>query len=455
MSLLPEAREQTSNVSGLLPPQNIEAEQSVLGGCLLEGSAVFSVFEILKPEDFYKSAHRVLFEAVIALSEQGEAVDILTVSDHLRKTGDLEVAGGVAYVSSLPDFVPTTAHLASYAKIVKEKALLRKLIFAASNIVTQGYEGQQDVGMLLDEAERTVFQVNEDRDRRAFTPVKDALKESFRTIERLYETKNPVTGVTTGFTDLDKLTSGMQASDLIIIAGRPSMGKTALALCLAENAATDPKNPVGAAVFSLEMATDQLVMRMLCSQAKVDSWKLRTGFAVQRDLDNLVRAADKLSQAPIYIDDTPAQTVLEVRAKARRLKSEKNIGIIIVDYLQLMRGRAGTDSREREISEISGGLKALAKELKVPIVALSQLNRGVESRPDKRPMLSDLRESGAIEQDADVIMFIYRDEVYNKETPDRGIAEVIIGKQRNGPTGIARLRFFGEYTRFEDLAGEN
>lgn len=374
-----------------VPPQNVEAEQAVLGGCLLDNQAIYAAVEHIGPDDFYKGAHRLLFEAVINLSERGEAVDILTVTDLLRKTGELDMAGGAAYIAALPESVPTTANVAAHARIVKEKALLRKLINTASHLVSQGYEGSQDVDELLDEAERTIFEVNQDRERRAFTSVKDALKDSFKTIERLYEERNPVTGVTTGFHELDKITSGLQPGDLVIVAGRPSMGKTTLAVGFAENAATMANDPTPCAIFSLEMSTDSLVMRMLCSQARVDSWKLRGGYASQRDLDNLVRAADRLSQAPIFIDDTPAQTVLEVRAKARRLKSEKNIGLILVDYLQLMRGRT-SESREREISEISRGLKSLAKELSVPVVALSQLNRGVESRPDKRPMLSDLRE---------------------------------------------------------------
>lgn len=435
-----------------MPPQNLEAEQAVLGGCLLDNAALYAALEHLGPDDFYKSAHKLLFETIVALNERGEPADILTVTDALRRSGDLDLAGGAAYVSALPEFVPTTANIAAHARIVKDKAMLRRLIQNANEIVNKSYEGSQNVDEILDESERAIFEVNQDRERRAFIPLKDALRDSFKTIEQLYEARDPVTGVATGFHELDKMTSGLQAGDLVIVAARPSMGKTSLALSFAENAGM-AEEPTAAAIFSLEMSTDQLVMRMLCSQARVDSWKLRGGYASQRDLDSLVRAADKLSHAPIYIDDTPSQTILELRAKARRLKSEKNVGLILVDYLQLMRSRQA-ESREREISEISRGLKALAKEVELPVVALSQLNRGVEQRPDKRPMLSDLRESGAIEQDADVIMFIYRDEVYNAESPDKGLAEVIVGKQRNGPVGRVSLRFFGEHTRFENLASD-
>jgi len=341
-------------------------------------------------------------------------------------------------------------------KIVREKSVLRRLIHTASEIIQKGHEAGGDVDTFLDEAERTIFEIGEDRARVGFVHLKEALKRSFKQIEQLYEKRSLVTGVPTGFTEVDRMTSGMQAGDLIILAGRPSMGKTALALNMAENAAMSAEGETGVAVFSLEMSTDQLVMRMLTSQGRVDASKLRSGYASQRDLDNLVRAADKLSRAPIFIDDTPAMTILEMRAKSRRLLSEKGIGLIIVDYLQLMRGRPGVsmESREREISEISRGLKSLAKELKLPVIALSQLNRSLETRVDKRPMLSDLRESGALEQDADVILFVYRDEVYHKETEERGIAEVIIGKQRNGPTGVAKVRFFHEYTRFENFAQE-
>jgi replicative DNA helicase len=326
----------------------------------------------------------------------------------------------------------------------------------ASEIIQRGHEGGGDVDAFLDEAERTIFEIGQDRARVGFVHLKEALKRSFKQIEQLYEKRSPVTGVPTGFTEIDRMTSGLQPGDLVILAGRPSMGKTALALNMAENASMHADGETGVAVFSLEMSTDQLVMRMLTSQGKVDASKLRAGYASQRDLDGLVHAADRLSRAPIFIDDTAAITILEMRAKSRRLLAEKGIGLIIVDYLQLMRGRPvqSMESREREISEISRGLKSLAKELKVPVVALSQLNRSLESRTDKRPMLSDLRESGALEQDADVIMFVYRDEVYHKESEDRGVAEIIIGKQRNGPTGVARVRFFHEYTRFENLAGE-
>ncbi len=439
--------------SGRVPPQSLEAEQSVLGCILLDNSATFTAIENLRAEDFYRTPHQVLFRSMVELAEKNEPIDVLTLAEHLKKNGLLDAAGGPAYIAGLSDVVPSTANLVHYAKIVREKSVLRRLIHTASDIINRGHEAGGDVDLFLDEAEKTIFEIGQDRAKQGFVEVKDALKRSFKVIEQLYEKRGAVTGVPTGFEQIDKMTSGLQPGDLVIVAGRPSMGKTAFALNLGENAAMHPDLATGVAVFSLEMGTDQLVMRMLTSQGRVDAQKLRTGYASQRDLDQLVKAADKLSRAPIYIDDSAAISILEMRAKARRLQAEKGIGLIIVDYLQLMRGRqsGGNESREREISEISRGLKSLAKELKVPVVALSQLNRSLESRTDKRPMLSDLRESGAIEQDADVIMFVYRDEVYNKETDRRGIAEIIIGKQRNGPTGTAEVRFFHEFTRFENL----
>ncbi|HVO32168.1 MAG TPA: replicative DNA helicase [bacterium] len=447
-------QEELLRASGRIPPQSLEAEQAVLGAILLDNAACYTAAEHLKAEDFYRAPHQVLFQAMMDLGTSNQPVDVLTLTEYLRKKELLDAAGGAAYLAGLSDTVPSTANLVHYAKIVREKAVLRRLIHTASSIIQRGHEPGGDVDLFLDEAERTIFEIGQDRAKQGFVPVKDALKRTFKVIEQLYEKRGAVTGVPTGFSEIDKMTSGLQPGDLIIVAGRPSMGKTAFALNMAENAALHQEFSTGVAVFSLEMGTDQLVMRMLTSQGRVDAQKLRTGYASQRDLDSLVRAADRLSRAPIYIDDTPAITILEMRAKARRLQSEHGVGLIIVDYLQLMRGRpqAGQESREREISEISRGLKAIAKELKVPVIALSQLNRGVESRPNKRPMLSDLRESGAIEQDADIVCFIYRDEVYNKETEDKGIAEVIVGKHRNGPTGMVKLTFLGEYTKFENFA---
>ena len=459
MSSLPADRDpETVRASGRIPPQNLEAEQSVLGAILLDNAGAFTAMEHLKSDDFYFTSHRQIFESMAELAEKNQPIDVLTLSEHLKKTDRLEAAGGAAYVASLSDIVPSTANLVHYAKIVKEKATLRKLIHTASEIIQRGHEPGGDAEVLLDEAERTILEIGSNRGNQGFVELKDALKRTFKVLESLAEKRSAVTGVPTGFNEIDKMTSGLQPGDLVIVAGRPSMGKTAFSINMAENAAMHPETPCGVAVFSLEMGTDQLVMRMLTSQGRVDAQRLRTGYASQHDLNNLVKAADKLSRAPIYIDDTAGITIMEMRAKARRLQAEKGIGMIVVDYLQLMKGRAGGNSqisREQEISEISRGLKALAKELRVPVVALSQLNRSLESRNDKRPMLSDLRESGAIEQDADVIMFVYRDEVYNKETDERGIAEIIIGKQRNGPVGTAKVRFFHEHTRFDNLAVEH
>ncbi len=434
-----------------LPPHNHEAEQALLSGILIDAEALGKILELITPDDFYRETHRKIFEAMLALYERNEPTDLLTVGDELRKTSMLEAAGGMSYLATLVDQLPSAAHITSYARIVKEKAILRGLISAATEIIAKGQgENADDIDRFVDDAEQIIFRISEKRIRQGFFPVKEIVKDSFKAIESLYEKKELLTGVTTGFRDLDRITCGLQPSDLIIVAGRPSMGKTAFALNIAENAACEKK--VCVAIFSLEMSKEQLVQRMLCGVAKVDGSKLRGGFLRESDWPKLTRAAGKLSESPIYIDDTPALSVLEMRAKARRLKKEKGLGLIVVDYLQLMRSSLHTESREREISDISRSLKALAKELGVPVIALSQLNRSVESRTDKRPQLSDLRESGAIEQDADVIAFIYRDEVYNKNTADRGVSEIIIGKQRNGPIGTVRLAFLHEYTRFEDLA---
>jgi replicative DNA helicase len=434
-----------------LPPQNLEAETSVLGAVLLENEALNSILEILKEDDFYRNAHRRIFSAILHLYEHSEPVDLITLSEVLKTRGELDDVGGVAYLNSLVNGVPTAANISYYAKIIKEKALLRKLINRTTEIVSQSYSISGDVDEFIDQAERTIFEISEDRVRPSFYPIKDLIKSSFKTIERLYEKRQLITGVPTGFQRLDELTSGLQPSDLIIIAGRPSMGKTALALNIAQNASVQAAIP--AAIFSLEMSKEQLALRMLCSEAKVDAHRLRGGFLSESDWPKLTRAAGSLSEAPLFIDDTPGLSALEMRAKTRRLKIEHNLGLVIVDYLQLMRGRARADSREQEISDISRSLKALAKELSIPVIALSQLNRRVEERGDKRPQLSDLRESGAIEQDADVILFLYREEVYNKSEENRGKAEIIIGKQRNGPTDKVDLAFLDKYTRFENLSG--
>lgn len=434
-----------------LPPQNLEAETSVLGAVLLENEALNRILEILKEDDFYRNAHRRIFSAILHLYEHSEPVDLITLSEVLKTRGELDDVGGVEYLNSLVNGVPTAANISYYAKIIKEKALLRKLINRTTEIVSQSYSISGDVDEFIDQAERSIFEISEDRVRPSFYLIKDLIKSSFKTIERLYEKRQLITGVPTGFQRLDELTSGLQPSDLIIIAGRPSMGKTALALNIAQNASVQAAIP--AAIFSLEMSKEQLALRMLCSEAKVDAHRLRGGFLSESDWPKLTRAAGSLSEAPLFIDDTPGLSALEMRAKTRRLKIEHNLGLVIVDYLQLMRGRARADSREQEISDISRSLKALAKELSIPVVALSQLNRRVEERGDKRPQLSDLRESGAIEQDADVILFLYREEVYNKSEDNRGKAEIIIGKQRNGPTDKVDLAFLDKYTRFENLSG--
>jgi replicative DNA helicase len=435
-----------------VPPQNLEAEASVLGGILLENEAINRVLEIIAPVDFYRESHRKIFRAMLELTDRSEPADLITLSELLKGKGELEAVGGSAYLASLADQVPTAANIAHYARIIREKAILRQLISSATEIATRGFEEQGNVDEFLDAAEKVIFDIAEKKIKASFVSVGDMIKDTLKAVERLYERKELVTGVPTGFKDLDKLTAGLQPSELIIVAGRPSMGKTAFALNIAANAALNAG--IGVAVFSLEMAREQLVLRMLCSEARVDNSKVRAGYLGERDFPKLANAAGKLHEALIYVDDTPAISVLELRAKTRRLirDRDKKVGLVIVDYLQLMRGMGNASNREQEISEISRSLKALAKELRVPVIALSQLNRRVEDRGDRRPMMADLRESGAIEQDADVIAFIYRDEVYNTKSSDKGIAEIIVAKQRNGPIGTVNLAFLNEYTRFEDLA---
>lgn len=433
-----------------VPPQNLEAEQSVLGGILIDNQALNSVLEILKADDFYSDAHRKIFMAILDLSEKGRPSDLITLSDVLRDRKQIDAVGGLSYLASLADNVPSAANISYYSKIVKEKAILRSLIGTATDILTKSYSAGSDVDTLLDEAEHAIFEISENKIKPSFSPLKELIKDSFRTIERLYEKKEIITGVPTGFEMLDEKTSGLQKSDLVVVAGRPSMGKTALALNIAQYAAIEANIPV--AVFSLEMSKEQLAFRMLSSEARVDSQRLRRGFPGETDWPKLTTAAGRLAEAPIFIDDTAAITVLEMKAKARRLRAERGLGLVVVDYLQLMRSLGSRDSREQEISEISRSLKALAKELAIPVVALSQLNRQVEQRTNRRPQMADLRESGAIEQDADVIIFLYRDEVYNRaeDNPEKGIAEIIIGKQRNGPVGTVKLSFLEKFTRFEN-----
>ncbi len=447
------------NQSHRLPPQNLEAEMSVLGGVLLENEALNRVLEYLTTSDFYRASHRKIFNALLALADKSEPADLVTLTAVLKDRGELENVGGSTYLATLVDYVPTAANIAYYCKLVKEKSVARKLIEVSTDIATSGYAGG-DMEEILDQAEKSIFEIAENRIRPSYFPVRDILKDTFKSIEKLYERKELVTGVPTGYHDLDEMTAGLQPSDLIIVAGRPSMGKTAFALNLVEYAATHVDDPLPTVIFSLEMSKEQLVQRMLCSLARVDAGQLRTGHLGESDWPKLTMAAGQLNETQIYIDDTPAISVLELRSKARRLKAEHGLGLVVVDYLQLMRG-SNSENRQQEISEISRSLKALAKELKLPVVALSQLNRSLESRTDKRPMLADLRESGAIEQDADLIMFIYRETVYcedcksRERTCEKGHdkdAEIIIGKQRNGPIGTVHLTFRGKFTRFENQA---
>jgi len=437
-----------------VPPQNIEAEQSLLGGLLIDAESMNKVADIVSPEDFYRDAHGKIFGLMVDLYERNDAIDIITISSLARDRGMLESIGGVTYLNTLVDLMPSAANIAHYAKMIREKALLRRLMNAATEIIEKGYDAESNVDGYIDEAEKMIFQVAENKFKPAFSPIKDFVMENVKTIERLYERKQTVTGVPTGFTDLDRLTSGLQNSDLIIIAGRPSMGKTAFAMNIAQNVATMKDNPVPVGIFSMEMSKEQLVTRLLSSESDIEHSKLRTGTLSSAEWPRLAEAAGRLSDALMYIDDSPALSVLELRARARRLMKEHGLGLLVIDYLQLMRGRTGTDRREQEISEISRFLKALAKELNIPVIAISQLNRAPEQREkeNKRPRLADLRESGAIEQDADVIMFIYRDEVYNKEKEDnKGVAEIIIGKQRNGPIDTVKLAFIDKLTTFRNL----
>ncbi|MDG1958817.1 MAG: replicative DNA helicase [Candidatus Binatia bacterium] len=436
-----------------VPPQSLEAEEAVLGGILLDNRAMDAVNEILVIEDFYREAHRKIFRALLELDEDREPADVVTLTDRLQRLGELEAVGGVATVAELADRTMTAANVKHYARIVKDKAVLRQLGEVATDIVTQTMDSGGAVDQLLEDAEAAVFRLSEGRIGKGFTKVEDVVEESIHQIEQLFERKEAVTGIASGFYDLDKLTSGFQPGDLIIMAGRPSMGKSALAVNCGQYAAQHSGKAVG--VFSLEMSKESIVMRMLCAEARVSMGRVRNGNLFDNDLPRLAAAASRLTQIPFFIDDSPALSVLELRAKSRRLMREhpEGLGLIIVDYLQLMRAHQKVDNREQEISLISRSLKGLAKELHVPVIALSQLNRGVEMRADKRPMMADLRESGAIEQDADVISFIYRDDFYNKASPEEGIAEVIISKQRNGPQGTAKLGFRKELTLFENLSG--
>jgi len=449
-----QVRESAGSGGLRVPPQAVEAERSVLGAMLLDGRAIGRALEILDEASFYRPAHRRIFSALVNLWQRKEdAVDAITLSDELRRNGDFESVGGATYIAGLMDAVATSANVEYHAQIVKEKAILRQMIEVATEIAAEAYDGRENPADLLDRAERAMFAISDARVRKGFVRIRELMNPTIKRVEKLYEEKKTVTGVESGFLDLDHMTSGFQDGDLVVIAGRPSMGKTSLALNIAANVAI--RNGRGVGIFSLEMSTEQLLMRLLCSEARVSAHRLRTGYLRDKEWPLLITAAGELAEAPVYIDDSAGMGVLEMRAKARRLKSECDLGLIVVDYLQLMSGSARQESRQQEISEISRGLKALAKELKVPVVALSQLSRAVEARADHRPMLSDLRESGAIEQDADVVAFVYREEHYKRSDDNEGLGEIIIGKQRNGPVGIVKVAFISEYTRFENLTRQD
>ena len=433
-----------------VPPQNIEAEIAVLGSMLIEEEAIGYAVEIVNSSFFYKDAHKKIFQAIGDLYGANKAVDLVTLTEELKRRGELDDIGGAAYLTELTAAVPTAANVQHYAKIVREKAILRNLINTATQIVTQSYDGQQDASVLLDKAEKLIFDITSSQRGAESLAIKEIIKDTIETIEGFYRRKAHVTGLPTGFDDLDVMTAGLHKGELVVIAGRPSMGKSALATCIAEHIGVYEQKPV--ALFSLEMSKDQLVQRMLCSHARVELQRARSGYLTQGDWPKLVTAAGKLAEAPIYIDDSAGLTALELRAKARRLKARHNIELIIVDYLQLMSGSVRIENRQQEISEISRSLKSLAKELNLALISISQLSRAPEKRETYRPRLSDLRESGAIEQDADVVMLLFREEYYKPKETNKGITEIIIAKQRNGPVGSQNLLFLSEYTRFENLS---
>ncbi|MGZ4030850.1 MAG: replicative DNA helicase [Tumebacillaceae bacterium] len=433
-----------------VPPQNIEAEQAVLGAILIEADALTTVTELLVPFDFYRKTHQMIYEAMLKVAESGEPVDLVTVTAELQDAGQIEEIGGVAYLANLANSVPTAANVDHYSALVREKSVMRRLINTATKIATTGYEGGVDVAEMIDDAEKRILEITQaGAISKGFTPIKDVLLNTFERIEFLFSNKGGVTGIPSGYPDLDKMTSGFQRSDLIILAARPAVGKTAFALNVAQNIAVRAGETV--AIFSLEMGKEQLVQRMLCAEANIDAGKMRTGFLEEDDWPKLTMAVGTLSEAPIFIDDTPGITVHDIRAKCRRLKAEHGIGLILIDYLQLIQGRGKGDNRQQEVSEISRTLKLIARELNVPVIALSQLSRSVEQRQDKRPMMSDLRESGSIEQDADIVSFLYRDDYYNPESERKNIIEVIIAKQRSGPTGTVELVFLKNFNKFVSL----
>ena len=434
-----------------MPPNDIEAEQAIIGSMLTDRDAVISAIEVLKPNDFYREDNKTIYEAILNLYSRSEPVDIITVRAELESMGKLDNVGGLEYLAELPEKVPTTANASKYIKIVEEKSTLRNLIKTANEIIELGYNPTEDVDDIMEGAEKKIFNIMQDKEQKSYSPLKDVLVESFTKLEELYNRKQHITGVPSGFTDLDYRTAGFHGSELILIAARPAMGKTAFALNIASNAALRANVPV--AVFSLEMSKEQLVNRILSSESMVDSNKIRTGKLEEDDWAKLAETIGPLSEGEMYIDDTPGISITEIRAKCRKLKIEKNIGLVVIDYLQLIQGTGKRNgSREQEISEISRSLKILAKELDVPVIALSQLSRAAEQRPDHRPMLSDLRESGAIEQDADIVMFLYRDDYYNPDSEKKNIAEVIIAKHRGGSTGTVELLWLGSYTKFVNIA---
>lgn len=435
---------------GKVPPQDIEAEQAVLGSMLTDQDAVIAAIETLKSDDFYREDNKIIYEAVLNVYNRAEPIDIITLKSELSSMGKLEAVGGLEYIAQLPDKVPTTANVERYIKIVEEKSMLRNLVKTANEIINLGYDETENVEDIMDMAEKKIFDVMQRKSQKGYTSIKDILIDSFTQLENLYNQKGSITGVPSGFVELDRKTAGLHGSELILIAARPAMGKTAFALNIGTYAATRAKCPV--AIFSLEMSKEQLANRILCSEALVDSNKVRTGELEDEEWAKLAQTSGELSTAEIYVDDTPGISVMEIRAKCRKLKLEKNIGLVIIDYLQLIQGSGKRGaSREQEIAEISRSLKILAKELNVPVIALSQLSRAVEGRPDHRPMLSDLRESGSIEQDADIVMFLYRDDYYNENSEKKNIAEVIIAKQRSGSTGTVELAWLGSYTKFANL----
>ncbi|MEE8564733.1 MAG: replicative DNA helicase [Atribacterota bacterium] len=434
---------------GRNPPQNISAEQAALGSMLLQEDAILHGVDILRPEDFYKKSHQIIFKCILELFEKSRGVDLVTLTEELNRVNLLEEIGGVTYLTNLINSVPTAANIEYYIKIIEEKSILRNLINSATKIISMGYEEKEDAKVLLDKAEHLVFEISQRNIRQSFVPIKELITDSYEKIEDLYHREEFITGVSSGFDEFDEITTGFQASEFIVIAGRPAMGKTAFCMSIAQYASISENTPV--AIFSLEMSKSQLVQRMLCSEARIDAHNLRKGRLVEKDWAPLSNAAGRLSSAPIFIDDTAGITCLEIKAKARRLKAQHNLGLVIIDYLQLISSSGRIENRQQEISEISRSLKGLARELNVPVIAVSQLSRAVEQRIERRPRLSDLRESGAIEQDADLVVFIYREEYYKPKTEKKGIAEVIISKQRNGPTGKVELTFVKEYAKFENL----